>query len=478
MNTITVKILTFLLCTFVIITVISQLYMHFNVEYETETALSYSSATKESFYGIFVRDEQPIKYSGEGVISYSVVDGSKVANDSVVACVYGSEDPIIVNSRIERLENEIALLEAAQSPGTTEAVKPEFLSTLIEEQYQSIATKLSKKTVSDINVNRDEFLSLMSIYQIAINEEDSYDDRIDELYRQLNELEARRENPKREVTVDNPGYFVSYTDGYEDELNKESISSLSADRIKEIITAENSGGKGAEKGTIGKLIDGYDWQLVGIIDNSENTYSAGDPVKLKFASTTDTVTAVIELITDTDDPDESIVQIACDQMTFDLVRNRVERVDMILHDYEGIRVPREAIRFNTDNEKGVYVLLGQRVMFRKLDVIFECDEYLLSRITSESGYVSIYDEIITEGVDTMAYLAGLETEEEEAAEAEESAEETSVTVSETEEEADDDSSENEEDSEENEETDTEESEESEDTEETEETEVSEDSVLE
>ena len=75
-------------------------------------------------------------------------------------------------------------------------------------------------------------------------------------------------------------------------------------------------------------------------------------------------------------------------------------------------------------------------MFRKLDVIFECDEYLLSRITSESGYVSIYDEIITEGVDTMAYLAALEMEEEaEGTEAEEAAEETSVTVSETEEEA-------------------------------------------
>ena len=72
-------------------------------------------------------------------------------------------------------------------------------------------------------------------------------------------------------------------------------------------------------------------------------------------------------------------------------------MEIILNDYEGIRVPRKAIRFNKNNDKGVYVILGQRIMFKKIDSIYECDEYILSKITSDDEYISMYDDIICEG---------------------------------------------------------------------------------
>ena len=70
-----------------------------------------------------------------------------------------------------------------------------------------------------------------------------------------------------------------------------------------------------------------------------------------------------------------------------------------------MKVPREALRFNKNNEKGCYVLWGQRVLFKKVDPIFESDEYLLSKLTSNEEYVCVYDDIIIEGVDTAAYMA-------------------------------------------------------------------------
>ena len=53
--------------------------------------------------------------------------------------------------------------------------------------------------------------------------------------------------------------------------------------------------------------------------------------------------------------------------------------------------------FNKNNEKGVYILQGQKIAFRKLDVIYECDDYLLSKVSSDTGYISVYDDIITSG---------------------------------------------------------------------------------
>ena len=45
------------------------------------------------------------------------------------------------------------------------------------------------------------------------------------------------------------------------------------------------------------------------------------------------------------------------------------------------------------------------MLFKKVDTIFEDNDYILSRITSDESYVCVYDDIIIEGVDTAAYMA-------------------------------------------------------------------------
>ena len=268
-----------------------------------------------------------------------------------------------------------------------------------------MATQLAKKDVSDIKSSRDDLLTLMSIYQISVKQEDGYDDRIASLELQIDELMKNRKTYKKAITSDDSGYFVSYTDGYEKKLNLDDTSDITADVIKDVIANEKSMRAGRSKNEIGKLIKGYNWKIAGIIDNSDSVYNPGDSVKLSFASTPDTVTAVIESLEPTDDPSEWVLILRCDEMTYDLVQKRVERVEMTLNDFEGIRVPREALRFNKNNEKGCYVLWGQRVLFKKVDTIFEDNDYILSRITSDESYVCVYDDIIIEGVDTAAYMA-------------------------------------------------------------------------
>ena len=72
---------------------------------------------------------------------------------------------------------------------------------------------------------------------------------------------------------------------------------------------------------------------------------------------------------------------------------------MSVQNYEGIKVPRKAIRFNKDGEKGVYIKLGENIIFRKIDVIFEGDDYVISAANPDSDYLMLYDDIIVEGID-------------------------------------------------------------------------------
>ncbi len=389
----------------IILSISSQIYSSVNEKYTIETAVIHSSADRISFKGVYIRNEAVIKRNYSGVLSYTVEDGSKVANGSVIAYVYRNASDIETNRHIREIADEIELLNSAQNPGTVLTAKPDFISSLIGEQYQAITTRIAKKDISDIKSHRDSLLTLMSIYRISVNQEENYDSRIAELNLKMDELTASRQSYTSAITSPDSGYFVSYTDGYENILRLDDNSTVTPETIKDIIANEKNVRASRSKSEIGKLVYGYDWKIAGIIDNSDSVYNPGDAVKLSFASTPDTVNAVIEFLEPTDNPDEWLMILKCDELTFDLAQKRVERVEMTLNDFEGIKVPKEALRFNKNNEKGCYVLWGQRVLFKKVEPIFESESYILSKIISDEEYICVYDDIIIEGVDTESFMA-------------------------------------------------------------------------
>ena len=78
-------------------------------------------------------------------------------------------------------------------------------------------------------------------------------------------------------------------------------------------------------------------------------------------------------------------------------------------------MPREAIRFKdvtetvTDDQgneqtktstwKGVYIREGEQVLFKKINVIYEGSDYVLSEITGDKEFLALYDDIMIEEVD-------------------------------------------------------------------------------
>ena len=82
---------------------------------------------------------------------------------------------------------------------------------------------------------------------------------------------------------------------------------------------------------------------------------------------------------------------------------------------EGLKVPRDAIRFadvkeqytdqngmeqeKVKREKGVYIRKGEQVLFKKIKVIFEGSNYVLSEVQDDPEYLALYDDIMLEGVD-------------------------------------------------------------------------------
>ena len=387
---------------FVILTVVNVAYRAINVDYVTETALVSVGMDSERVKGVFVRDEQVLTYKGSGVISYEVADGGKVGVGSVIAGVYSTEDQIEIRQRIASLKTELALLERISNPGTTQTAQPSGISELFTQNYKEYLYDRERRDLGDMESRRGDMLVLLSTYQLVTGKDSGYAVKMQKIEAEIAALEQAQQTPLQTIVAENAAYFVSYADGYEDTLRIGDVPGLTPEKIEEI--KDNPGN---ENGAVGKLIDSYRWVLAAVVDNSEKIYNKGDFVTLKFASTSETVRGEITMLNSAAGADKTVIGVTCQSMSHDLVQHRAETVEIIRGEYQGLMVPRDALHFkeitNKDGKservRGVYVLDGEQPEFRRLAVVYEGVDYVISDQVSDKDYLALYDSIIRKGID-------------------------------------------------------------------------------
>ena len=403
MNNGTLTVVLVLVAIFIIITVVNVAVKAVKQNYVTETALLSVGSDSESVQGVFIRDEKVVTYNGNGVISYEVSDGGKLGIGSVIANVYSSETQIEIKQRIAMLENELALLERISNPGTTKTAQPSNISDLFMQDYKNFLYHREQDDFTELQSQREEMVVLLSTYQLVTGKDSGYTVKIQSLEAELEALRDSQEEPLDVIPAEEASYFVSYADGYENQFSMQTLDTLTPEQLANVRDNPSN-----NNGIVGKLISSYQWGLAAVVDNSERIYQKGDRVSLKFASTSEIVKGEITNVNPSDDPEKSVIVVTCETMTHDLVQHRTENVEIIRADYQGIKVPRSAIHFKTftDEEtgetqtaRGVYILNGEQPEFRKLNVVYEGVDYVISAQTKENGYLMLYDSIIRKGID-------------------------------------------------------------------------------
>lgn len=414
-NNFIVKLLRNAVLILFLIIFISIVYNFRNKESPTESALMAEATSSGTLKGVFIRDEQVKKYSGNGVLSYNVSDGGKLGMGTVIAQVYSSDEQISINREIDSLEKQLDILEKIQNPGTLESAQPLNLSANIEENFRNYIYCRDVKDYNAIKSDLETLLVEMSTYQIITNEVTDFNQQIEDINNQLLQLQQQSVQPVEIIYSDRPAYFASYCDGFEEILTKDNIGQLTVEQLNSVTDT-----KSTDNTVVGKLIDGYSWYLAGVVDNSHHDYEAGNWVKLRFEASADTYDAEIIDVHDEGNPEQSIVILSCSQFNQELVQHRCENAEIIRGDYKGLKVPRDAIRFkdvtetvvqdtsgDTEttseevvNSKGVYILKGEQIEFKKIDVIYEGSDYVLSAVhESDNSYLALYDDIMIEGVE-------------------------------------------------------------------------------
>lgn len=381
---------------FVILVTIGQVFFRSGEKLEVETAYYYDFEEEVPFDGVYLRDEQVIYNSDPGVLSFECADGSKVGKSTVVARRCKSQSDIAYQREIEALKGQVEVLNNAEKLVGTDNSQLDAISVQINQFHSDIVGSILEGDYSSAAQYKNSLLEAMCKREITLDGADGYSAKKAQLNEEINRLNSLISNDVRDVAANAAGYFESTVDGYEGEFGYSDMDKMTEDVINDIIAKPV---KSVDTNAIGKLIADYHWRAAAVIDmNKMFGINEGSDVTLRIGSNPAVLDARVVSVRRCKD-NKAVYVFECDRLNSTVASGRVAHFKLLIKDHNGLRVPRKALQYDENDERGVFVLLGQSVEFRKVNVVYWGDDFVICSQDPDDEYLKLYDKIVVEGKD-------------------------------------------------------------------------------
>lgn len=397
MNSRWTRFIIVVLSLFVITIFVGQAFFAGGDNYPVETAYRYNYEEEIPFKGVYMRDETLVYDFGSGVLSYEIEDGSKVGKSSVIARRYRSENDIIYRREIENIQAQLEVLYNAEKLIGTDNSQLDAISAQINESHAAVVSSIFRGDYDTADNKKDDLLEAMCKREISLKNSDGYLERKQQLNSEITRLESMLRGEVQDVTADGVGYFVSEVDGYESDIGFSDIDIMTADYINEVIASPKKGD--SSDSVVGKLIADYRWRVAAVID-TERMFGIyqGSTVTLRVGASTQLLDAEVVYSKPCGDG-KSVYIFECDNLNSAVAGGRTAMFKVVINSYGGLRVPRKALRYNDEGIQGVYIIRGQSLVFKYVDVLYWGDDYVICSNELKDNYLMMYDQIVTEGKD-------------------------------------------------------------------------------
>lgn len=392
------------------------IYLRSLGNFETQYALisnEYETVEADCFV---IRDEKQgngkqnsaiIKNSGQGVYIPYVEDGSRVAAGDTIALFFKSEDDAMSYREEQSLMVSLDYYKKLQSQSVLSTLDVDKLEKTVNDNIISMVTQIEKNDYTPVTEIVNELKYDISAKKIATGKSVDFSKQISSIEKKIKKL-SRNGNNYKAIKAPFPGCYISRVDGFESALDYKKVSEITSEKVKTVLSGNPSK---VSDSCIGKIISGYNWYAVcNVPKKSLEKLSVGKSVCASFE---DTNVTMIEMKVFSISPvsgEEAAVVLTSNRMDSDIALLRKEKIKIVLDEFEGLRVPREAIR-NSDKPEdentgddlkgknlGVYIQYGQVVKFRRINVLYYGDNFVIAeRETGEQDSLKLYDMIITKG---------------------------------------------------------------------------------
>lgn len=403
-----------------------QVYLSNHKSIVTEIAMYGSVADTIQTQGFAIRSENVITDSYTGVLSYRVADGTRVSKGGVIADIFASENDAAIHNKVDRLDREIASLQALSTPTGFFISNPSMISTQIYSAMGDIFSEVRNNNFSEMDDLKENLQTVLNRKQLITREEstEDFERRIEELQQERDSLAASVFYSINTIVSPAAGYFISSTDGFENVIDVSAIKDITAERVRDLLGRERGTGLGS---SVGKICSDFSWYLVCVFSDSDMLrFEDISEVRLDipFASTETIPATIIAKNRDSATGDTAVV-FECSYMDSDIASVRNETVQINVQTYAGVLVSEKALRFCNvtyteydeednpvekvkENVKGVYVQNGRQLEFVQIFTEKTVNGYAICKTELSSAErkalvtdstIQLYDNVVIEGTD-------------------------------------------------------------------------------
>lgn len=348
------------------------------------------------------RNEQVLTVSEAGLVNDLAKSGTKLGKGVALTEVWsdGASGEALAQRQelLDRLNRVIAVLENSRmSPDVT-------LSQAMLYRAEALGLDLAiRQAVMDgdhrqIALLEDEMLTALTRYAALTGQEEA-------LSKTLSELRGERSRllVGSCTTVKNTqgsGYFYdrSCVDGYESVFNAASLDALTVESFAEMMAADPV--TPTEGYAVGKMVYGYDWYMSIALDGGNDLFKESGVYSFCFSDNRDiTLRMTCSRLIEGEDG-RSVAVFTSDEIPTDFSFLRRQNVEITVGSSTGYYVPASALH-TVDGVEGVYIFKDSTVYFRRVEVIYRGDGYVIAAENTDGNdaYLSLYDILITSGKD-------------------------------------------------------------------------------
>lgn len=395
------RVLSALAAVIIVIFFAAEIYNLTAKTYATQTAYEQTVLETIDAEMFVIRDETVLTVSSSGVTVPLADNGERVSKGSTIAAVFSSEAAAENYVKLESLNTKLKAYQKIDGQLSIANIDLDKLTDEIDSDFKSMLDAAYNNDFSKLSDDKLSFSEKLSRRQISLGDTVDCSAKIAQLQNEISVLNSSSV-PSEIITAESSGYYVSKEDGFENIITVDDIDSLTPEMLEEAMKSDK---KEATAGSIGKVIDGYNWYVATVIDSSKAVeFSKNKTVRLIFGdSDEDAVITYIHSIKSVND-DESLVVFRCNLMNEEVTALRKVDGKIVINEYTGLKVSRDAVRLDDEGNEGVYVRRGNIVNFRSLNIIYSEDAFVIasspaadSGIELEYTHLKLYDEVIISG---------------------------------------------------------------------------------
>lgn len=376
-----------------------QVFRAMFVPLETQTAVMDTAYDTIDTNAFIVRNEVLMENSAKsGVLLANVQEAGRVEKGGNVMLVFQNDTQARNYTKKLELQTELEYYESLSMQSVGEAGGIDALDSLIFEKLNDTVRGINSVNLLELSELGNAVQDAITRRQLVTGTKIDFSSKMKEIRGEIAALDKAGTKPVSTIPSTEAGYYSAKVDGYESVIDYSKVEGLTTKDVENALKAKPQQSTNA----IGKMIYDFDWYFVCEVDAARaRELKDGQSVSVAVESSAmDAIPAVIMSRNNVSiGAEKSVLVLKASLMNSELNNLRKEKVQIRLKSYSGLRVNKKAVRV-VDGEKGVYVLIGNTVRFRKVEELYSAESYVIAKLdNTDRSSVQLYDQVIVEGKD-------------------------------------------------------------------------------